>query len=91
MNLVWCRQTPSCLPSVRQYNGMAMYYRAVQLVQRSCLCRSFVITKLVSPSDDESARALGVLDVDEYSLKERFNVKYSSTHTRYHICVLPMV
>ena len=31
-----------------------------------CLCRSFVTTELVSLGDEESARTLGVLDVDEY-------------------------
>ena len=46
------------------------YITAVYLVQRntrsSCLSRSFVTTKLVSINrDEESARTLGVLDVDE--------------------------
>ena len=41
------------------------YYAAVCLVQRSCMYRSFVATELVSLWDEESARTLGVLDVDE--------------------------
>ena len=40
------------------------YYAAVCLVQRSCMYRSFVATELVSLWDEESARTLGVLDVD---------------------------
>ena len=41
------------------------YTTAVYLVQLSCLCRSFVTTEVVSLLDEESARTLGVLDVDE--------------------------
>ena len=36
-------------------------------------------------------RALCVLQVNEYSLKERFEMKYSwcrQTYTRYHICLM---
>ena len=36
-------------------------------------------------------RALCVLQVNEYSLKERFEIKYSwcrQTYTRYHICLM---
>ena len=45
----------------------------------SFLDRGFVTTELVSLQDEETARTLGVLDVDEQ--KERFNVK--NTHTSY--------
>ena len=38
---------------------------AVYLVRRSCLCGSFVTTELISLWDEESARALGVLNADE--------------------------
>ena len=44
---------------------------------------SFVTTELVSlhyAYDEESARALGVLDVNEY--KERFNLKDTHIHVR---------
>ena len=43
------------------------------------ICRGFVTAELVPRYEDESARTMGVLDVDGY--KERFNVK--KTHTRY--------
>ena len=55
------------VPGIAQHSGMALYYVytvAVYLVQRSCLCRSFVTTELVSLLDEESARILGVWDVD---------------------------
>ena len=50
-----------CLPSTTYY---------------SCLCRGYVITELVSLQDEQSARNLGVLEVVECSLKERFDMKY---------------
>ena len=50
------------VPVIAQHNGMALRYCCLQ---RSFLCRSFVITELESLYDEESARALGVLDVDE--------------------------
>ena len=62
------------------------WHDIVLLVQRSCLCRIFVTTGLVSLYDEESVQTLDMLDVDEYSLKELFNVSY--THTIYHICLL---
>ena len=48
------------------------------------LCRCFVTTELVSLEEEESARTLGVLDVD--GLKERFNAKNSHAqvgHSRF--------
>ena len=53
---------------------MALYYCCLQ---RSCMYGSFVIIELLLPQGEESARTLGVLDVDEQ--KERSNVKNTVT------------
>ena len=59
---------------------MALYYCCLQ---RSCMYGSFVIIELLLPQGEESARTLGVLDVDEQ--KERFNVNNTRTSKQHNI------
>ena len=40
------------------------------------MCRGYVIIELVSPKDEWSARTLGVLEIEEYLFKERFDTEY---------------
>ena len=62
-----------------------LVYYAVYLVQRSCLCRSFVTKACISINGMNQRGHSGVLDVDEW--KERFDVK--NTHTmKYEILLL---
>ena len=53
------------LPVTAEHNGKSLYYCSLPgTTYDGCLCRSSVTTELVS-LQDESARTLGVLDVDE--------------------------
>ena len=40
------------------------------------MCRGYVIIELVSPKDEQSARTVGVLEIEENLFKERFDTKY---------------
>ena len=62
----------TCHSPIYHYIIVTVVYLVYRII---AVCRGYVIMELVSPKDEWSARTLGVLEIEEYLFKERFNTK----------------